>query len=140
MIAGALRPNQFVATSACTSPRLAATTAGCTVAASAVSNAAAMAAAWLDAASAWAAAALSQLTYWGAAAIIAPADAPCHEPLFRSDVTEKNDDAADARSSASPSHAAAAASSGAAPGPAKISAELISGGNHAKCGLVTDPT
>ncbi|BBZ49678.1 hypothetical protein MHEI_13950 [Mycobacterium heidelbergense] len=99
-----------------------------------------MAPAWLDAASAWAAAALSQLTYWLATAIIAAEDAPCHEPLARSDVTEKNDDADDARSSASASHAAAAASSGAAPGPAKISAELISGGNHAKCGLVTNPT
>src|SRR5947209_4718154 len=140
MIAGMLNPNQFVAARARTRPRLAATTAGCTVAATADSNAAAMAAAWLDAASACAAAALSQLTYCVATVIIAAADAPCHEPLARSFVTEKNDEAEDARSSANPSHAAAAASSGAAPGPAKISAELISGGNHAKCGLVTDPT
>src|SRR5271157_5559700 len=93
MIAGALSPNQFVEANACTRARLAATTAGCTVAARADSNAAAMAAAWLDAASAWAAAALSQLTYWVATVIIAAADAPCQEPLARSDVTEKNDDA-----------------------------------------------
>src|SRR6516162_9938891 len=139
MIAGTLNPNQFVAASARTKARLAVTTAGCTVAATAVSNAAAMAEAWLDAASAWAAAVPSQLTYWVATAIIAAADAPCHEPLARSDVTEKNDDADDARSSARLSQAAAA-SSGAAPGPAKISAELVSGGNHAKCGLVTNPT
>src|ERR1700730_13800557 len=115
MIAGMLNPNQFVAANACTKVRLAATTAG-------------------------PAAAVSQLTYWVATFIIAAADAPCHEPLARSEVTEKNDDADDARSSASPSQAAAAASSGADPGPSKSSAELISGGNHAKCGLVTDPT
>jgi hypothetical protein len=90
-----------------------------------------MAEAWVDAASAWAAAALSQLTYWVATAIMAADEAPCHAPLVRSDVTEKNEDADDERSSASPSHAFAAARSGAAPGPAKISAELISGGNRA---------
>src|SRR6516225_10678420 len=105
MIAGALSPNQFVDASARTRKRLAATTAGCTVAASAASNAAAMAVAWPDAASACAAAALSQLTYCVATVIIAVDDAPCHEPLARSDVTEKNDDADDTRSSASPFHA-----------------------------------
>jgi hypothetical protein len=67
-------------------------------------------------------------------------DAPCHDPLARSDVTKENDDADDANSPASPSHAAAAASSGPGPGPEEISAELTSGGNHAKCGFVTDPT
>ena len=96
--------------------------------------------AWPDAASAWAAAALSHATYWVATVRIAAADAPCHEPLARSVVTERNADADDARSSASPSHASAAAISGAAPGAAKSLAELISGGNHAKCGLVTVPT
>ena len=106
---------------------------------SAASNAAATAEAWLDTASAWAAAALSQFTYWVARASIAVAEAPCHELLARSEVTEENDEADDASSSASPSHASAAASSGSAPGPAKMSAELISGGNHAKCGFVTDP-
>ena len=78
--------------------------------------------------------------YWVATTIMAAAEAPCQEPLVKSCVTELNDDAADAKSSARLSHAEAAASSGPAPGPANISAELISGGNHAKCGLVTDPT
>src|ERR1700739_2407527 len=95
MIAGALSPNQFVFANTCIRARLAATIAGCTVAASAVSNAVAMAEAWLDAASAWAAAALSHPTYCVATAIIAAAEAPCHAPLVRSDVTEKNEDADD---------------------------------------------
>ncbi len=45
MMAGVLNPNQFVAASTCIRPRLAATTAGCTVAASAASKAVAVAAA-----------------------------------------------------------------------------------------------
>ncbi|BBY69133.1 hypothetical protein MINTM008_48970 [Mycobacterium intracellulare] len=98
-----------------------------------------MAEAWWDTSSACAAAAESQLTYWLATVIMAADDAPCHDPLARSDVTEEKDDADDANSPASPSHAAAAASSGPGPGPEKISAELTSGGNHAKCGFVTGP-
>lgn len=66
-------------------------------------------------------------------------DGPCQDPLAKFDVTEENDDADEARSSARPSQASAAASSGPAPGPEKMRAELTSGGNHAKCGLVTAP-
>jgi len=85
-------------------------------------------------ASACAAAALSHPTYWVATAIIAADDGPCHELEIRSDVTEPNEAADEAKSSARLSHAAAAAIIGAAPAPAKMSAELISGGNCAKCG------
>src|ERR1700749_1578957 len=99
MIAGAFSPNQFVAESACTSPRLAGTNAGCTVAANADSNAVAMAAAWVEADSAWAAVALRKPAYCVATPIIAVADGPCHAPLTRSEVTVKNDDADDANSS-----------------------------------------
>src|ERR1700754_910790 len=118
MIVGAFCPRWFVEANARTRLRLAETTAGWTVADSAVSKAPAMAAAWLEVASAWAAAALSQLTYWVATAIIAEAEGPCHEPLARSDATEKNEDADEVRFSASPSQASAAACSGADPGPA----------------------
>src|SRR5262245_30482871 len=138
-IAGAFCPSQLVAANICPRARLAATTAGCTVAMTAASNAAAVAVACPAAASAWPAAAESQFTYWVATPIIAAAAAPCQDPLARSDATEKNDEADEARSSASASQAAAAASSGAEPGPARSSAELISGGNHAKCGFVTNP-
>ncbi len=139
MIAGVLKPSQFVAASTCISPRLAVTTAGCTVAARADSNAPAVTAACAAACSACAAAAPSHAMYWVATAIMAAAEGPSHEPLVNSEVTELNDDTADANSSAKPPQAAAAASSGPAPGPANISAELISGGNHAKCGFVTSP-
>ncbi|CFS13573.1 superoxide dismutase [FE] SODA [Mycobacterium tuberculosis] len=63
------------------------------------------------------------------AAAIAAAAAPCHTPAVRPDVTCPNDTAADPNSSASPSHAAAAASNGLDPAPEYISTELISGGN-----------
>ncbi len=43
MIAGQFMPKKLVDASICTKPRLAATTAGCTVAATAASNAAAVA-------------------------------------------------------------------------------------------------
>ncbi|CPA78953.1 Uncharacterised protein [Mycobacterium tuberculosis] len=55
-------------------------------------------------------------------------------------MTEPSDAIDASNSSASSPQAVAAAISGPDPGPANISAELISGGNHAKCGLVTDPT
>ncbi|BCI91555.1 hypothetical protein NIIDMKKI_67610 [Mycobacterium kansasii] len=77
--------------------------------------------------------------YWVATAIIAADDGPSQEPLVSSATTELNDDIDDANSSARPLQAPAAARSGPAPGPANISAELISGGNHAKCGFVTSP-
>jgi hypothetical protein len=75
-----------------------------------------------------------------ATTIIAADDGPSQEPLVSSSVTDANDSADDAKSAANPFQAAAAASNGPDPGPANISAELISGGNHAKCGLVTKQT
>ncbi len=53
-------------------------------------------------------------------------------PAVRPDVTCPNDTAADPNSSASPSHAAAAASNGLDPAPEYISTELISGGRTGK--------
>lgn len=47
-------------------------------------------------------------------------------------MTEENDDAADPSSAANASHAAAAPNMGAAPAPANIRAELISGANTEK--------
>jgi hypothetical protein len=64
-------------------------------------------------------------------------EGPNQEPPAKSEVTDKNDDADKCNSPANSFHAAAAARSGPDPGPAYISAELISGGNHAKCGFVT---
>ncbi|CKP15561.1 Uncharacterised protein [Mycobacterium tuberculosis] len=110
------------------------------MAASAASNAVAIAMACAAACSACAAAVLSQARYWVATAIIAAADGPSQAPLVSSDVTEPSDAIDASNSSASSPQAVAAAISGPDPGPANISAELISGGNHAKCGLVTDPT
>lgn len=98
MIAGALIPNQFVDANICTRFRLAATMAGWTVATSAVSNAVAVALACPAAPSAWAAAALSHPTYCVATAIIAVDEAPCHELATRSDATELNEVADEARS------------------------------------------
>ncbi len=56
----------------------------------------------------------------------------CITPAVRPDVTCPNDTAADPNSSASPSHAAAAASNGLDPAPEYISTELISGGRTGK--------
>src|SRR6478735_5164050 len=117
-IAGAFCPSQFVAANTCTRPRLAATTAGCTAAVSAASNAPATAAACPAAPSACAAAVRSQPAYWAATAIIAAEGGPSQEPLTNSDVTDPNDAADEANSSARAFHAAAAASNGPAPGPA----------------------
>ncbi len=78
--------------------------------------------------------------YCVATSIIAAADGPSHDEVVSSCVTAVNEATEDARSSANPPHAEAAASNGPAPGPANINAELISGGNHAKCGLVTTQT
>jgi hypothetical protein len=55
-------------------------------------------------------------------------------------VTDLKELADDANSDASAFQAVAAPSIGPEPGPANISAELISGGNHAKCGFVTIQT
>lgn len=64
-----------------------------------------------------------------AAAAIATDDRPCHDPPTSPAVTEPKETAAEANSVASPSQADAAASIGPEPAPAKIKAELISGGN-----------
>ena len=82
---------------------------------------------------------MRNVEYCDATAIMAADVGPSQEPLARSDVTDLKEAAEDANSEASSFHAAAAASSGPEPGPANISAELISGGNHAKCGFVTNP-
>jgi hypothetical protein len=82
---------------------------------------------------------MRKVAYCDATAIIAAEDGPSHEPLANSDVTDLKESADDANSEASSFQAVAAASSGPEPGPANISAELISGGNHAKCGFVTNP-
>ncbi|BBX72945.1 hypothetical protein MSHI_08510 [Mycobacterium shinjukuense] len=129
----------MVATNSPNNTRLAVTAAGCTVADNAVSKAVAAARAWLAANSDCPAAALNQPTYGAAAAAIATDDGPAHGPLVNPAITESND-AADARKSdASPSHAAAADNNGPGPAPAKIRAELISGGNQANSGIIATP-
>ncbi len=109
--------------------RLAAITTGSTVAANAASNAPTAARACPATATACVAAEFNHPAYGAAAAAIAAAAAPCHTPAVRPDVTCPNETAADPNSSASPSHAAAAASNGLDPAPEYISTELISGGN-----------
>ncbi|BBX72949.1 hypothetical protein MSHI_08550 [Mycobacterium shinjukuense] len=105
----------------------------------AVSKAVAAARAWLAANSDCPAAALNQPTYGAAAAAIATDVGPAHGPLVNPATTESND-AADARKSdASPSHAAAADNNGPGPAPAKIRAELISGGNQANSAIIATP-
>lgn len=109
--------------------RLAATSAGCTIASRTASNSATITWAWVAACSAWVAAAASHPAYGAAAAAIATDDRPCHDPPTSPAVTEPKETAAEANSVASPSQADAAASIGPEPAPAKIKAELISGGN-----------
>ncbi|BCI85854.1 hypothetical protein NIIDMKKI_10600 [Mycobacterium kansasii] len=128
-IAGAFSPNQFDSTICTNAFRLAATAAGTTVAARAASNTPATVRACPAAATAWVAAALSQLAYGAAAATIAVDAGPCHAWAANPEVSEPNDDAAELSSSANPAQAAAASSMGAAPAPANIREELISGGN-----------
>ncbi|GAB7145801.1 hypothetical protein LRC484719_44040 [Mycobacterium riyadhense] len=63
-------------------------------------------------------------------------DGPVHGPLDNSVITDWNDDTEAAKSWASPCQAAAAANNGPDPAPAKIRAELISGGNHENSGTM----
>jgi hypothetical protein len=64
---------------------------------------------------------------------------PAHGPLAKPRITESKDDADAAKSAARLSQAAAAMCSGPEPAPAKIRAELISGGNHAKSKIIASP-
>jgi len=111
-----------------------------TVPANADSNAVAAARAWAAAASACPAAALNHATYGVAAAAIDSDAGPDHGPLVNPVTTESNDDAAPAKSVASPCQADAATNSGPEPAPANISAELSSGGYKVKAGIITTPT
>src|SRR4051794_11700380 len=65
---------------------------------------------------------------------------PAHGPPAKPVITESNDDADAAKPAARPPQAAAAIYSGPDPAPAKIRAELISGGNHAKSRIIATPT
>jgi hypothetical protein len=109
---------------------LAAITGVGTVAPCAASKAAATAAAWAAACSVWPAAALSHAVYGAAAPAIAAAAGPCHVPPDKFEVTEPNESAAARNSPANPLQADEAASMGADPAPASISAELTSGGEQ----------
>ncbi|BBX72102.1 hypothetical protein MSHI_00080 [Mycobacterium shinjukuense] len=98
----------------------------------AASNAVAAARAWAAAPSASTADVPSHPRY-GAAALAITSDAgPDHGPAANDVTTESNDDTDARKSAANPSQAAAAVNNGPDPAPAKINAELISGGNHAK--------
>jgi hypothetical protein len=120
----------FVFVSVSNKARLAAITGVGTVAACAASKEAATAAAWAAAFSVWLAAVLSHAVYGAAVAAIATAAGPCHVPPDKFEVTEPNESAAARNSPANPLHADEAASMGADPAPACISAELISGGKQ----------
>ncbi|GAB7145689.1 hypothetical protein LRC484719_42910 [Mycobacterium riyadhense] len=111
---------------------MAAITGGGTVAANAASYAAADAMACTPACSAAAPVYVNQAMYgWAAAA--AESDAgPSHSWPVSSDITASKEVAVELSSTAKPFHAAAADSSGPAPAPEYISAELTSGGNAAK--------
>jgi hypothetical protein len=139
-IAGALSPKKFVATNVDNVVRFAVTAAGCTVAANADSNAAAAARACAAAEAACPAAAVNHPTYGVAAAAIDADAGPAHGPAVNPTITESNDDADADKSCANPSQAVAATCNGPDPAPAKIRAELISGGNHAKSKTITTPT
>jgi hypothetical protein len=139
-IAGALSPKKFVAINVANVVRFAVTAAGCTVAANAVSNAAAAARACAAANAALPAAAVNHATYGAAAAAIDADAGPAHGPDVNPTITESNDDADADKSCANPSHAVAATCNGPDPAPAKIRAELISGGNQAKSKTITTPT
>jgi hypothetical protein len=139
-IAGALIPKKFVAINVANVVRLAVTAAGWTVAANAVSNAVAAARAWAAADSACPAAVVNHPTYGVAAAAIDADAGPAHGPAVNPTITESNDDADACKSWANPSQAVAATCNGPDPAPAKIRAELISGGNHANSRTITTPT
>ena len=78
----------------------------------------------------WPAAALSHAVYGAAASAIAAAAGPSHVPPDKFEVTEPNESAAARNSPANPLQADEAASMGADPAPACISAELTSGGKQ----------
>ncbi|VBA60908.1 hypothetical protein LAUMK41_04285 [Mycobacterium attenuatum] len=132
-------PKKLVATNTPNNTRFDVTAAGCTVAANADSNAVAAATADAAAVAACTAAALNHPTYGAAAAAIDTDAGPAHGPPVNPATTASNDDADPANSAANPSHADAAANNGPAPAPAKIRAELISGGNHANSGIISNP-
>jgi hypothetical protein len=136
-IAGALIPKKFVAINVANVVRLAVTAAGWTVAANAVSNAIAAARAWAAADNACPAAVVNHPTYGVAAAAIDADAGPAHGPAVNPTITESNDDADACKSWANPSQAVAATCNGPDPAPAKIRAELTSGGNHANSSITT---
>jgi hypothetical protein len=127
----------LVATNATNVVRFVVTAAGCTVAVNAASNAVAAARACAPANAACAAAAANHATYGAAAAAIDNDAGPDHDPLANAVNTDSNDAADADKSEASPSQAEAATNNGPDPAPAKIRAELISGGNHAKSRIIT---
>ncbi len=106
----------------------------------AVSNASAAARACAAADAALPAAADNHPTYGAAAAAIDTDAGPAHGPDVNPTITESNEDADADKSCANPSQAVAATCNGPDPAPAKIRAELISGGNHANSRLITTPT
>lgn len=85
------------------------------------------------------AAPLNHPTYGVAAAAIDTEAGPDHGPAANPLTTESNDAADARRSAARLSHAEAAVCSGPDPAPAKIRAELTSGGNHANSGIMPTP-
>src|ERR1700751_190270 len=75
-----------------------------------------------------------------AAAAIDTDAGPDHGPDANAVTTESNDAADADKSCANPSQAVAATCNGPDPAPAKIRAELISGGNHPKSRTIPTPT
>ncbi|BDB43438.1 hypothetical protein IWGMT90018_38840 [Mycobacterium kiyosense] len=128
-------PNVLVAVSCVNRALLAATSAGGTVARNAVSKAAADARACSPANARQSAVQLSQTEKGCAAAAIARAAGLSHSSVVSLVITASKSDAAALNSAATPFHAAPAASIGAAPAPAYISAELTSGGSAPKSNL-----
>ncbi|GAB3023810.1 hypothetical protein MBOU_37370 [Mycobacterium bourgelatii] len=72
-----------------------------------------------------------------AAAAIATEDGPDQGPPVNPAITDSNDVADARKSAANDCQAALAVNSGPDPAPAKIRAELISGGSHANSGIIT---
>jgi hypothetical protein len=79
--------------------------------------------------------ALIHATYGVAAAAIAVEDGPVHGPIARLWIVDPYDAAADCRSAANESQAAAAASIGPEPAPTYIRPELTSGGSAPKSNI-----
>ena len=87
------------------------------------------------ASSACAAALLTHVTKGEAAAAIVIDDGPVHAPATRPSTVDPYDDAADCKSAANESQAAAAANIGPDPAPTYIRPELISGGSAPKSNI-----